>query len=310
VPSSALIESNSDISVRIPDSSDYPVGLLIGMDEPRLVRGLETIDVSGEESLYLTRYSLGWSLCGKVDSGSSVDARCHKIGVDECIREEFARAFEDNEPLAVGESVDDGLWRERVNSSLYRREDGKLKIGLPLRNEDVNLPYNYGQALGASRLLSLVITLLNLVMWLLNPTMLLLNLTMLLLNLIMYLLIHIKCMTDLIEPGIIEKVPANQIRGKEGKVFFLCHHSVYHKVKKRIRVVFDCSRKCRGVSLNDVLLQGPDLMNRLVRVLLRFRESPVAVDAVDNCIYVDDLMCSFQDVDVASGMLVEAKGIG
>ena len=138
VPSSALIGGNSDISARIPDSTEYPVGLLIGMDEPQLVRGLETVDVAGEDSLYLTRYKLGWSICGRVGSGDSIEANCYKISVDDYIREEFARAFVDDHPLGVGESVEDKRWRELVNGSLHLLNSGKLEIGLPFKEDDVS----------------------------------------------------------------------------------------------------------------------------------------------------------------------------
>lgn len=40
--------------------------------------------------------------------------------------------------------------------------------------------------------------------------------------------------------------------------------------------MFDCSAKYHGKSLNDELLQGPDLTNSLVGVLTRFRQDPVA----------------------------------
>ena len=41
-------------------------------------------------------------------------------------------------------------------------------------------------------------------------------------------------------------------------------------------MVFDCIARFGGTSLNDKLLQGPDLTNRLVGVLTRFREEPIA----------------------------------
>ena len=34
--------------------------------------------------------------------------------------------------------------------------------------------------------------------------------------------------------------------------------------------MFDCASRCKGVSLNDVLMQGPQLTNNLVGVLIRF----------------------------------------
>ena len=43
--------------------------------------------------------------------------------------------------------------------------------------------------------------------------------------------------------------------------------------------MFDCKSKYGGTSLNDQVLQAPDLTNKLVGVLLRFREGPVAMMA-------------------------------
>lgn len=55
---------------------------------------------------------------------------------------------------------------------------------------------------------------------------------------------------------------------------------VYHPKKPdQIRVVFDSSTECKGASLKDVLLSGPDLNNMLLGVFLRFRKEPSAVTA-------------------------------
>ncbi|XP_077538319.1 uncharacterized protein LOC144150835 [Haemaphysalis longicornis] len=66
--------------------------------------------------------------------------------------------------------------------------------------------------------------------------------------------------------------------GKE--CWYLPLFGVYHPHKpEKIRVVFDSSAQYKGVSLNSVLLTGPDLTNSLIGVLIRFRKEPVAVMA-------------------------------
>ena len=68
---------------------------------------------------------------------------------------------------------------------------------------------------------------------------------------------------------------------KDGQeVWYLPLFGVYHPKKKdQIRGVFDSSAAFQGVSLNSVLLTGPNLTNNLVGVLLRFRKDAVAISA-------------------------------
>lgn len=62
--------------------------------------------------------------------------------------------------------------------------------------------------------------------------------------------------------------------------WYLPLFGVYHPRKPdQIRGVFDSSAKHDGISLNSVLLTGPDLSNSLLGVLLRFRREMVAVTA-------------------------------
>ena len=79
-------------------------------------------------------------------------------------------------------------------------------------------------------------------------------------------------MTKFIERDYMEVVPDDKLHVESGKCWYLVHHGVYHKTKNKIRAVFDCSRKSVGVSLNDMLITGPDLANNLVGVLMCFRE--------------------------------------
>lgn len=74
-------------------------------------------------------------------------------------------------------------------------------------------------------------------------------------------------------------VPQDEVDQVEGRTWYIPLHAVYHPKKTTLRVVFDCGAIYQGVSLNTELLQGPDLTNSLVGVLLRFCQEPIAIMA-------------------------------
>lgn len=98
-------------------------------------------------------------------------------------------------------------------------------------------------------------------------------------------------LTDMIDSGYAEVVPQDQLDGKDGSVWYLPHHGVYHPKKKTLRVVFDCGAGFKGTSLNCRLLQGPDLTHSLFGVLTRFREENVAL--------MTDIQAMFHQVKVS-----------
>ncbi|KAK3091640.1 hypothetical protein FSP39_021443 [Pinctada imbricata] len=64
------------------------------------------------------------------------------------------------------------------------------------------------------------------------------------------------------------------------RIWYLPHQPVKNENKPgKVRVVFDCATTYQGISLNNELLQGPDLMNSLVGVLIRFRQENIALTA-------------------------------
>ena len=63
-------------------------------------------------------------------------------------------------------------------------------------------------------------------------------------------------------------------------VWYLPHHPVINKQKPdKIRRVTNAASKYKGISLNDALLTGPDLLCNLHGLLLRFRQYSVAITA-------------------------------
>ena len=96
-------------------------------------------------------------------------------------------------------------------------------------------------------------------------------------------------MEDLINKRYARKVSKENLDNAD--VWYLPHHAVFHPKKPdKVRVVFDCSAKFQGTSLNDQLLQGPDLTNTLVGVLTRFRQEQIA--------FMSDIEAMFYQVQV------------
>ena len=86
---------------------------------------------------------------------------------------------------------------------------------------------------------------------------------------------------DLIVKGYARKVPEDRLNRNDGKVRYIPHHGVYHPHNPdKIRVVFDCSSKFKGASLNDLLLPGLDFTNDLIGVLIRFRQDPLPLSQI------------------------------
>lgn len=74
-------------------------------------------------------------------------------------------------------------------------------------------------------------------------------------------------------------------------VWYIPHHGVYHHQKTdQLRIVFDCAANYKNKSLNSSLLQGPDLTNPLVQILLRFRQGHFA--------FIGDIKSMFYQVGV------------
>lgn len=62
-----------------------------------------------------------------------------------------------------------------------------------------------------------------------------------------------------------------------GITWYLPHFGVVHPQKRKLRVVYDAAATCQGISLNSMLLAGPDLLQPLLAILMRFREGAIAL---------------------------------
>ena len=77
---------------------------------------------------------------------------------------------------------------------------------------------------------------------------------------------------------VIELPDAHKVESWPDKEWYLPHHPVLNPNKPgKARSVLNGAAKLHGASLDKSLLTGPDLLQNLIYVLLRFRQHPYAV---------------------------------
>ncbi len=249
----------SSIVHKIPPLQDCEVGLLIGYNGPKALAPKQVI-LEGDDEPYAVQTDLGWSIVGRLSShheSQSFNTICHRVSIKELppvtpadvikiLESDFKDAGLDNKMV----SQEDILFLTKLQQSIRKNNLGHYEMPLPFKRRPHLL--NNKQ---------LSIVRLN-------------HLKRKLLKDEKYKEHYVRFMEEVIERGDAEEV---HDEGKDGEKWYIPHHGVYHPKKPdKLRVVFDCSAKYQGTSLNDHLLQGPDLMNNLTGVLVRFRQHPVA----------------------------------
>ena len=263
-----------------PYQNDLQVGLLIGSNCPNAIKPKQVIPGRSSDP-YAIRTLLGWGIIGPVTGSTTTedsDVLCHRVAVKEIGSEElpshsfvvethvkeiispeavkrmFERDFNEGKHAAQQTlSMDDRRFMAKVKEGITHRSDGHYELPLPLRNESLALPNN--EKLAVHRLQQLKLRFRRDEKYKEDYT---------------------AFMNDMIKKGYAEKIPKDEVR-KDGKTWYLPRHGVFHPQKPdKIRVVFDCSAEYKGEARNKHLLQGPDLTNKLVGVLSRFRREPVA----------------------------------
>ncbi|XP_036003015.1 uncharacterized protein LOC118566077 [Fundulus heteroclitus] len=249
------------IANQLQPLQDCEVGLLIGYDCPSALAPLEVVTGQLTEP-FAQRTILGWSIIGSGNPHLDREGNqsyVHRIKVKEMptpttadvlkvLESDFnERNYEDKYV-----SQEDVYFLQLLSDTIKQRDDGHYQMPLPFRdNKPPALPNNKRLA-----------------------TVRLHHLKKRLKADKQYHEHYRAFMKDIISSGDAELAPPVT----DETVWYIPHHGVYHPKKPtKLRVVFDCSAKFLGVSLNNTLLTGPDMINSLVGVLCRFRKENVAI---------------------------------
>ena len=269
------------IADKIPEyDPSIPVGLMIGGDNIKAIEPLEIVQ-SNDDGPYAKRTRMGWCIVGPIDKGSvSRDIHSNRTGITEVIqgqdittgkpmshtfatassvqdmyvtnmlKEMFIMDFTEPASEKEGMSAEDRKFIQIMDDNVSKK-NCQYELPLPFRNADVHLPNNRVQAL--RRLQSLKRKLLA------DEK---------------YCTAYNKFMKNLVTCAYARK--AENSNDVPGKIWYAPHFGVLNPKKGKLRIVHDFSVTFKGRCLNEELIQGPNLANSMLGVILRFRREDVA----------------------------------
>jgi hypothetical protein len=235
------------------------IGLLIGANAPKVLEPWRVINSKGNGP-FAVETLLGWVINGPLGHKDCM-SDCHPVlvnridisSLEDILTQQYNQDFAEQHYEKQEMSVEDKQFMNIVSDSAVL-EDGHYYLKLPFREPGVNMPNNRHSALQRAQQL--------LKRFNKDQT---------------FFEEYKDFMQDVLIKGYAEVIPQDELQTKSGKVWYIPHHGVYHPRKKKLRVVFDCASTFHGTSLNRELLQGPDLTNKLIGVMLRFRLGPIAL---------------------------------
>lgn len=250
--------------VPFPDVERKKISIIIGTNVPEAFIPLE-VGHGGPRAPVAIRSCLGFSILGRTGDGSNVQpsvvhnmfVATEDITLNRQVEsfwklESCGTASYNSKPMSVEDKR-----AEKVIERTIGKVDGHYQMGLLWKHSDPRLPDN--------RLIA-EIRLRHLRRRLERDQELKRK--------------YLTIIDDYVEKGYARKLTDEETKIRSNKTWYLPHHPVLNPHKPgKVRVVFDAASTFEGTSLNDQLLHGPDLINNLVGILMRFRQDQVALIA-------------------------------
>ena len=250
--------------------ADLPLPPALNTDEVHLIIGQDTPDLQcpqevragGPGEPYATRTVLGWAMNGPIDSSKPRHLNSNFIStgnitpspeenLDNLVEQiwQLEKPDDDHPTLSVEDRKVLQIWEESIV-----KEDGRYGLNIPFKTRPPSLPDN---RVTAEHRLKLLGKRLQKDAGLRSR--------------------YQDEVQKLLDKQYAEVVPVAELGRDDHCVWHLPHHPVINPKKpEKCRIVFDCAAKSGGTSLNAEVYQGPDLTNRLLGVMLRFRQGSVA----------------------------------
>ena len=237
------------------------VEIIIGQDFYHAIRPVEYL--LGEDSISPCAVSLpiGWVLSGPLPPSFKSNSSWFKCVVEDMSLADQIRTWYELESYGAFKQVDARSAADKRALSVLKNDtfhDGERYIVPMLCNDkESSLPNNYLSSLAQLRSLE---KRLDKNPWLREK--------------------YAETIREDIQKGYVITVKAHGPKSRADREWYLPHHPVLNPNKTgKVRRVLNGASKYHGASLNKSLLVGPDLLQNLIFVLLRFRQHKYAVSA-------------------------------
>ncbi|XP_053699015.1 uncharacterized protein LOC128745985 [Sabethes cyaneus] len=265
----------SEMQVRYPYLAGLPVEsyknvcpqILIGVDNLS-VGNIQNAREGRADEPVAVKMRIGWTVFGRCGSGSEMvqSINHHSVKVCQCNKDsdedlhQTVKGFFSLDSLGISkpekmlQSQEDRR-AEMLLETLTKAKDGRYESGLLWKYDNVCLPDSKGMALKRWQCLDRRMK---------QDT-------------VLAKAVREK-IEDHVQKGYIRKLTEEEIQAEQHRVWYLpIFPEVNPNKPGKTRLVWDAAAAVHGVSLNSVLLKGPDLLTSLLSVLIQFRKYRTAV---------------------------------
>ena len=228
--------------------------IIIGQDFYHAIRPVEYLLGEDSISLCAVRLPIGWVLSGPLPPSFKSNSSCFKCIVEDMSLADQIKTWYELESYGAFKQVDARSAADKRALSVLKNDifhDGERYIVPMLWNDkESTLPNNYFSSLAHLKSLEKRLDK--------DPSL---------------RKKYAETIREDIQKGYVITVKAHNPKSRADREWYLPHHPVLNSNKPgKVRRVLNGASKCHGASLNKSLLVGPDLLQNLIFVLLRFRQ--------------------------------------
>lgn len=240
--------------------------LLIGLEHAHLLMSLE-VRARDEHEPVAARTKLGWVVFGKQNNGTYNDNTIQRLHhICECSSDlrdlhQAVKSFFSTDSFGVKPQTkllmsNDDKQAEKIIKETMRRVNSRYEIGLLWKHDNIFLPDSSNMAMNRFKTLEIKMKK--------DPE---------------YAKWLVGKVEDYVKKGYARKATAKDLENNWPRISYIPIFTVVNKNKIPLkpRMVFDFAAKTGNISVNSMLLRGPDLLVSLVKVLRNKREGKIAV---------------------------------